>query len=106
MMDRLEAELHTEEEQKELEKAQQELIKLASVYDSAFRSEHGSLVLEHLEASCDRSVLSPTVFMTDLNAQVTPENFAFIREGQNQVIRYIKKMINIWQDYTFKNIRP
>lgn len=76
---------------------QQEFTNIAEQYFRTFGTPYGIKVLEHLTTMLDASCLSSNEMMTS-DVNVNPSDFVFIREGQNQVIRYLKMMINFYKD--------
>ena len=90
-------------DEKELKK-QEELRKkffedhkeLSKVFDRVFNSHDGQAILKHLEIIHGQSCLMTNPMM-DVQATIQPSDFMFMREGQNQVIRYIKAMMMLYK---------
>jgi len=80
-----------------LKQVQIEQVKRASFYYNLFTSPHGKRVLEDLEKECSCSHLTGNSMM-DFNADVAPSEFMFLREGQNLVLRYIKRLIEFYSN--------
>ena len=70
---------------------------LAEQFYIVFNSKAGKKVLEHFKEMTDCSVLTPN-HMCDGQGEVTPSDFVFIREGQNQVIRYIERLKTYYKE--------
>ena len=70
---------------------------IAEYYYHTFETPHGKKALEHLEGLVDISVLASNP-MIDIQADVNPSDFVFMREGHNQVVRYIKTMIKYYKE--------
>ena len=70
---------------------------LSEYYFYAFETGPGAKVIEDLERLLSESCLSVTGAM-DFQANIAPEQLMFIREGQNQVVRHIKKMIQYYKE--------
>jgi len=81
----------------EIKQANDEFIKIASAYHTIFLSDQGKIVLKDLSNICNTSHLSANVMM-DSQANVNPSEFMFLREGQDSFLRYIFRMIKIWED--------
>lgn len=60
-------------------------------------SEGGKRILEHLDRMTTReSTLCANSMLSDIgNTSLNPSDMAFIREGQNSVVRYIKYLIRL-----------
>lgn len=74
-----------------------EMLKATEAYFYTFTSETGMKVLANLESVLNGSLLSPTT-ACDFQAEITPEQLMFMREGQQQVLRYMKSMMNYYKD--------
>jgi hypothetical protein len=74
-----------------------EMLKATEAYFYTFSSETGAKVLADLERVLDGSLLTPTA-VCDFQAEITPEQLMFMREGQQQVLRYIKTMMKYYKD--------
>jgi len=72
--------------------------KLAAKFHLIFDNIEGKEVIEHLESMASASGLSGNSMM-DIQAEINPADCMFIREGQNQVIRYINAMIKYHKDF-------
>lgn len=74
-----------------------EMLKATEAYFYAFKSETGMKVLDDLERILNGSLLVVTA-ACDFQAEINPGQLMMIREGQNQVLRYIKAMIKYYED--------
>lgn len=72
-------------------------LNLSEYYYHAFGDGPGAKVLEDLERLLNESCLSTTGAM-DFQAEISPEQLMFLREGQNQVVRHIKKMMTYYKE--------
>lgn len=89
-----EIEQHTAEQMEEMRRA---VLTLSEFYNLTFSTPTGLKVLEHLtDMTCGSSLNSND--MMDANASVQAAEFVFIREGQNNVLRYIKRMIAFYKE--------
>jgi len=70
---------------------------VAQLYNTTFKSETGQKVLKHLTDMTEGSSLSGNDLM-DANVNVSPSEFMFIREGQDQAVRFIKRMIKYYEE--------
>lgn len=77
--------------------ASKALLNLAEYYYHAFGDGPGEKVLQDLTQLTELSCLSPNGAM-DFQAEISPEQLMFIREGQNQVIRHIKQMMKYYKE--------
>ena len=84
----------TEDQFKEM---QADLLNISGIYHHAFGTDHGKVVLKHLKDMTALSNLS-TNNMMQADVNVNPSEFMFMREGQNQVIRYIETLINYYKE--------
>ena len=82
---------------KEMVEAAREWLNLSEHYYHAFGDGPGAKVLADLEKLLSASCLSPTGAM-DFQSEIAPEQLMFIREGQNQIVRHIKKMMNYYKE--------
>jgi hypothetical protein len=74
------------------------MLEVAELYYFTFNNHTtGEKVLEHLTNMSNGSSLNGNDMM-DANASVGPSDFMFIREGQDQVIRFINRMINFYKE--------
>lgn len=67
-------------------------------YHLAFKTKSGKKVLELLD---DMTTVQSSLCVNELmdaDGTVTPEGAMYIREGQDQVIRYIKRMIKFYEE--------
>jgi len=85
------------EDSKEWLEANRSLLNLSEYYYHAFGDGPGAKVLQDLTQLTELSCLSPNGAM-DFQAEISPEQLMFIREGQNQVIRHIKQMIKYYKE--------
>jgi len=74
-----------------------ELRKQAEFYHLTFNTDTGREVMKHMESMTSVSHLSGNDLM-DVSVNVSPAEFVFLREGQCQVIRYIKTMIKFYEE--------
>jgi hypothetical protein len=86
------------ENNKEMVEAAKAWLNLSEYYFHAFGDGPGAKVLEDLEKLLTESCLTPTGAM-DFQAEISPEQLMFMREGQNQVVRHIKKMIQYYKEH-------
>lgn len=88
-----------EEIQTNTEKALKEMNKIlrlkAEHYSLTFKTDIGKVVMDDLKSMTALSSLSGNDMM-DVNVNVNPSDLMFIREGQNQVIRYIEMLIKFY----------
>jgi hypothetical protein len=77
--------------------ANQALLNLSENYYHTFKEGPGKKVIDDLNNIIELSCLSPNGAM-DFQAEISPEQLMFMREGQNQVIRYIKQMIKYFKE--------
>jgi len=71
--------------------------KLAEYMYHTFNTESGKKILVYFDNVASQSVLSGSPMM-DAQTSVNPAEFVFMREGNNQVIRYIKQLINHYKE--------
>lgn len=74
-----------------------EFLNVAEHYYYAFGDGPGAKVLAHLQSTLEGSNLNPNG-ACDFQAEITPEQLMFIREGQNQVLRHIKNMMMYYKE--------
>ena len=74
-----------------------EMLKTTEAYFYTFSYDNGVKVLANLETVLNGSLLTPTA-ACDFQAEITPEQLMFMREGQQQVLRYIKTMMKYYKD--------
>lgn len=85
---------NTDEAMKEMH----DKLKLAAeYYHLTFGTDTGKVVLSHLKEMTAGSTLSGND-MIDVSVNINPSDLVFMREGQNQVVRYITKMIKFYGD--------
>lgn len=80
-----------------MQEAHNDFLNISEYYYHTFNNGPGEKVLEDLSELINLSFLSPNKVM-DFHAEIKPEQLMFIREGNNQVIRYIKNMIKYYQE--------
>lgn len=74
-------------------------IKLNSeLYYAVFATESGEKLIGQLENMTMNLSSLNTNEMMDINAQLEPRDMMNMREGQDQVIRYIKNMVKFYKD--------
>lgn len=83
--------------QTQLEEANRKLLNISEYYYHTFKEKSGDNVLDDLEKLCYSPGLIPNNAM-DFQSEITPEQLLFMREGQNQIIRYIKNMILYYKE--------
>lgn len=66
--------------------------KIQDCMNIIFKSDQGKVVLGYLANQCAVGHLDGNHFM-DMNAQLNPDQFMFLREGQDSVFRHILRMI-------------
>lgn len=86
-----------EDHQTQLEEANRRLLNISEYYYHTFKDKPGINVLEDLEKLCSVPGLNPNNAM-DFQAEIKPEQLLFMREGQNQIVRYIKNMILYYEE--------
>lgn len=69
----------------------------AEHYSLTFNTDTGKEVMKDIKYMTSLSSLSGNDMM-DVSVNVNPSDLMFIREGQNQVIRYIEMMIKFYKD--------
>jgi hypothetical protein len=79
----------------QMKKMQSDYLNTSSDYAHAFDSDTGRAVIKDLKAMTEISVLSGNNMMT-ASVNVSPAEFVFIREGQNQVVKYIEQLIKFY----------
>ena len=89
-----EIQLNTEETLKEMNR---KLRNKAFNYASAFNTDTGKAVIKDLKSMTALSHLTGNDMM-DVNVNVNPSDLMFLREGQNQVTRYIEMMIKFYKE--------
>ena len=79
------------------DKILQDNLKVAANFHLVFTSDQGQEVMAHLMAMASESVLSPNALF-DCKAELNPSDCTFIREGQNQVVRYIQRLMKFYAE--------
>ncbi len=83
--------------QEQLEEMKRAMLEVGELYHITFDTPAGQKVLEHLtKMTCGSSLTGND--MMDANASVSAAEFMCIREGHNQVIRFINKLITFYKD--------
>ena len=72
-------------------------LKISGQFHVVFNTVEGKAVLAQLEALTAISNLSSNA-MFDVQAELNPADCSFVREGQNQVIRYINRMLKYYSE--------
>ena len=85
---------YTDEQIEEMKEAMR---KHAELFYMTFGTEPGMKVLEHLKKLSNQSSLQGNDF-GDANVSVSASEFMFIREGQDQVIRYLDRMVQYYKE--------
>ena len=80
-----------------IEKQKDDLLQTAEYFYHAFKSPTGKKVLELLK-SCTIDISVLDVQISDANGNMNPNEFVFMREGQNQIIRFIEQQIKIYKN--------
>lgn len=86
-----------DQQNKVMMESSKELFKLSEYYYQTFLTTAGDKVLKDLSTITRQSNLSPNKAL-DFQAEVTPEILMAIREGQNQLVRYIEQMMNYYRE--------
>lgn len=73
------------------------MVEVAELYEYTFNTESGMKVLEHLNNMTSLSSLQANDMM-DAQVEVAPSDFMFIREGQDQVVRFIVRMMQFYRE--------
>ena len=79
------------------DKILQDNLRVAANFHIVFTSDQGREVMAHLMAMASESVLSPNALF-DCKAELNPSDCTFIREGQNQVVRYIDRLMKFYAE--------
>lgn len=80
-----------------LKKMNRDLRKKAELYHLTFNTDTGKEVIKHLETMTSLSHLAGNDLM-DVSVNVSPSEFIFMREGQGQMLRYIKMMLKFFKE--------
>ncbi len=87
------------EKQEKQELLEKELLKISNVYHTAFTSDNGSKVLQHLSAILGNSNFNPNVIdMDSIKEGTAVSEILLIHEGQRQVIRYISALVKYYSE--------
>lgn len=89
-----EVEQNTQEQMEEMKRA---MLEVGELYHTTFESPVGIKVKEHLTKMTSGSSLNGNDMM-DANASVSAAEFMFMREGQNQVVRFIDRIIKFYTE--------
>lgn len=81
----------------DINKINKEFLETAEYYYHTFLEGPGAKTMAHLKKSIEGSLLNPST-VCDFQAEITPEQLMFIREGQQQVLRHIKNMMTYYKD--------
>lgn len=81
----------------QIQQSKNAIREVAQLYHMVFTSEQGFKVLQHIDNMTKGSSLSGNDMM-DANVNVSPSEFMFMREGQDQVVRHIARMIKYYQE--------
>ena len=81
----------------EIAAAQKAMRDVAELYFLTFGTDTGQKVLEHFDNVAKQSSLQSNDFM-DAQVNLEAGDFMFMREGQDQVIRFIHRMINFYKE--------
>lgn len=81
----------------QVQQAKNAIKEVAQLYHIIFTSEQGQKVFAHLNNMTKGSSLSGNDMM-DANVNVSPSEFMFMREGQDQVVRHIARMLKYYQE--------
>lgn len=74
-----------------------DFLNVSEYYFHAFSDGPGAKVLDNLQSTLEGSNLMPTG-ACDFHCEVTPEQLMFMREGQQQVLRYIKALMKYYKE--------
>jgi len=70
----------------------------SELYHIVLENEAGKKLIEKLEEMTrNQSSMNPNEMM-DINAQIEPRDMMCMREGQDQVIRYVKNMVKFYKE--------
>lgn len=74
-----------------------DMLKVASCYHAVFTSDQGKVIMAQLADQCGKGHLDGNVFM-DMSVNLNPEQYMFLREGQDSVFRHIIRMIKYFEE--------
>lgn len=85
-----------EDNLQDLSQVNRDFLNVSELYFYAFGDGPGAKVLAHLQSTLEGSNLNANS-VCDFQAEITPEQLMFLREGQNQVLRHIKAMMEYYR---------